>query len=88
MRKINNMLKDKIKNDIQTSIPGIDVKIFTNDNKYFNAIFITDVFKDKNLLDRQKLIHDIIGEYITSRQIHAISFKTYTNNEWMDENKD
>lgn len=81
------MLKEKIKNDVQASIPGIDVKIFTNDNKYFNAIFITDFFKDKSLLDRQKLIHDIIGTYIINREIHAISFKTYTNDEWAEENK-
>lgn len=81
------MLKEKIKNDVQRSIPDVDVKIFTNDDKHFNAIFITDYFKDKSFLDRQKIIHDIIGVYIIDRRVHALSFKTYTKDEWFEENR-
>jgi len=80
------MIKEKIKNDIKQNIADADIQLSTNDNKYFNAIIITNTFEDKSLIDRQKIIHDIIGKYIINKEIHAISFKTYTKNEWIDKN--
>lgn len=80
-------MKQILINDIANKLPNADIKIFTNDNKYFNAIIISDSFIDKELIDRQKMIYEIIGEYITNKSIHAISFKTYTTNEWLNENK-
>lgn len=80
------MLKEKVKNDILSSITDADVRIFSNDNKHFNIVIIADIFKEKELLDRQKLMYDILGEYIVNKQIHAISFKTYTKTEWLEEN--
>ena len=81
------MLKEKIKSDIVLKLSDADVKVFTNDNKHFSAVIVSDVFIDKSLLDRQQMIYDLVGEYITSRELHAFSFKTYTKHEWKDENK-
>lgn len=81
-------MKHILTTDITKHIPNANVKIFSNDDKYFNAIIISDIFNDKDLVDRQKIIYDIIGTYIINKSIHAISFKTYTNDEWQAENKD
>lgn len=80
------MFKDKINKELK-SIFGLDsdIKIFTDDDKYFNTIIISDLFKDKTLLERQKVVYDVVGKYITSREIHAFSFKTYTKSEWASE---
>ncbi len=79
------MIKTKIQNDIKNKITDAEIKLNSHNDKYFNAIIITDEFKNKDPIDRQKMIHDIIGKYITNQEIHAISFKTYTKNEWKNE---
>ncbi len=80
---LNEILEKKIKNKIVDA----SVKIFSSNKKYFNMIIITDFFEKKSLLERQQLIYNIINKYITNKEIHAISFKTYTKKEWSDENK-
>jgi len=83
------MLKDEIISTIKNNInhPESEIKIYTNDNKHFNAIIISDIFLDHpTLIQRQQLINKIISKYITTGKIHAFSFKTYTKNEWNDNN--
>lgn len=81
-------MKQILITEITKKIPDVEIKIFTNDNKYFNAIIISNDFLNKDLVERQQLIYNIIGDYITNKTIHAISFKTYTKEEWTIENKD
>ena len=80
-------MKEVLINEINKIIQDSEVKIFSNDDKYFNAIIISDIFINKELVERQQIIYKIIGEYITSKKIHAISFKTYTKEEWSLEKK-
>lgn len=79
-------MKQTLINDIIQKLPDADVKIFTNDDKYFNAIIISNIFLNKELIERQQLIYNIIGHHIINRSIHAISFKTYSKDEWESEN--
>jgi len=81
------MLKEIIKTEIKNKIEHSEIKIFSNDDKYFNAIIIANIFENKSLIDRQKIIYEIIGKYIINKEIHAISFKTYTKDEWLQENQ-
>ena len=80
------MLKEKIKQHIQSNLANSDIKIFTNDDKHFNIIIISDLFKDKTLIERQRIIYDSIVQYIISGEVHAVSLKTSTNEEWIKEN--
>lgn len=79
-------MKQILINDIMHNLPDSEIKIFTNDNKYFNAIIISDNFINKELIERQQIINNIIGKYIINKTVHAISFKTYTHSEWKVEN--
>lgn len=80
------MLREKIKQEIQNKFIDSDIKIFTTDDKYFNTIIVSDIFKNKTLIERQKMVYEVINHYIISREIHAISLKTYTKDEWLDVN--
>lgn len=80
------MLKEKIKQEIQDKFIDSDIKIFTSDDKHFNTIIVSDVFKSKTLIDRQKMVYEVISHYIVSKEIHAISLKTYTKDEWLQIN--
>lgn len=77
------MIKEEITNEIKKNIKDVELNISTNDDKYFNAIIITDEFENKDLLDRQKIVYKIIEKYILNKTIHAISFKTYSKKEYM-----
>ncbi|HFL8819426.1 MAG TPA: BolA/IbaG family iron-sulfur metabolism protein [Candidatus Azoamicus sp. OHIO2] len=80
------MLKEKIKQQIMNKFIDSDIKIFTNDDKYFNTIIVSDSFKNKTLVERQKMVYEVIEQYILNREVHAISLKTYTKDEWTQEN--
>lgn len=80
-------MKQTLITEINQKLHDAEIKIFTNDNKYFNAIIISNDFLNKELIERQRIIYNIIGDYITNKTIHAISFKTYTKDEWDLENK-
>ena len=82
-KKEQNM-KEKIINEIKTQIQDAEIELYINNEKYFNAIIISDEFKNKTLIDRQKIIYNIIEKYISNKTIHAISFKTYTKEEWIN----
>lgn len=76
------MKKEELINELKKNIKNVEIEIFTNDDKYFNATIITDEFENKDLLERQKIVYKIIEKYILNKSIHAISFKTYTKQEW------
>lgn len=69
---------------LRENIPGAQVIVSSNDQVHFDAIIITDAFKDQKLIERQKLVYAIVGSHITSGAIHALSLKTYTQQEWQN----
>ena len=48
---------------------------------HFQAVIISDDFKDLSLLQRHKKIYEILGD-LMKNEIHAFSMKTYTNEEF------
>lgn len=75
------MNKTEIEIMLRDNIPGAEVIVNSEDGTHFEAIIISDAFQDKKLLERQKLVYAIVGEHITSGAIHALSLKTYTQQE-------
>lgn len=78
------MIKNDIEIMLRENIPGAQVIVSSNDQVHFDAIIITDAFKDQKLIERQKLVYAIVGSHITSGAIHALSLKTYTQQEWQN----
>ena len=52
-----------------------------NGGGHFEAVIISDDFKDLSLLERHKKIYSILGDLMKNK-IHAFSMKTYTNAEF------
>ncbi len=77
----------KIIYEIKNKISDTKIEILSNNSKYFNAIVVSDFFKKKNILERQKILYNIISKYILNKNIHAVSFKIYTKDEWIQINK-
>lgn len=66
---------------IRAGMPDAEVRV-TGDGSHFDAIVISDAFEGLNLLKRQRLVMDTVKPQITSGELHALSIKTFTREQW------
>ena len=52
---------------------------------HLEAIIVSDDFTSKNLVERHRLVYEIMGN-LMQKEIHALSMKTLTNEEWQKSN--
>ncbi len=72
---------DEVKRLIETGLPGCEALV-TGDGCNLEATVISDVFAGKLPLQKQRLVMATVKAQIESNEIHALSFKTYTPEEW------
>lgn len=75
------MSPNEISNLISKGIEGANIDVRSDDNTHFEAIIITDIFEKKSLIQRHQMVYGCLGSAM-GNEIHALSLKTYTNNEW------
>jgi len=75
-------IKTLIENDIHPQ--HIEV---TGDGSHFQLIVVSDIFETMRAVKKQQKIYSIINHLIADGSLHAISIKTYTNNEWQKAQK-
>jgi acid stress-induced BolA-like protein IbaG/YrbA len=76
------MNTDLVKEIIKKSMKINHIFINSDDNVHYKAIIISDDFKDLNLINRQRKVNKILNKLIIEGEIHAITLKTYTKDEW------
>ncbi|HHM04843.1 MAG TPA: BolA/IbaG family iron-sulfur metabolism protein [Gammaproteobacteria bacterium] len=74
------MLVDDIKRMIVTGLPGAEVHI-TGDGRHFEAQIIHDDFAGKTMLQQHKMVYATLGDKMGG-DIHALSMRTYTREQW------
>lgn len=73
---------NSVKEIIEAGLKDSTVFIQSEDGVHFNAIVVSEQFSSKNRIERQKLVYATLGQHIANGTIHAISFKTMTEEEW------
>ena len=71
--------------DIQTYIQeglACDHIQVAGDGHHFEAVIVSAEFAGKNRVQRQQRIYQTIKGRLDSGEIHALSMKTYTPEEW------
>ena len=53
----------------------------TGDGQHFEAIIVSALFADKTPIQRHQLVYQALGERMRA-EIHALSMKTYTPEDW------
>ncbi len=53
----------------------------TGDGRHFDAVVVSSAFEGKSRLERHRLIYSALGHKM-KEEVHALSMKLYTNNEW------
>jgi len=54
----------------------------TGDGSHFDATVISTTFAGKSLLERQRMVYATVNEQIASGELHALSIKTFTPEQW------
>lgn len=79
------MTEQELKQVIEVAMPDSQVSI-EGDGCNCQAIIVSDAFDGKSRVARQQLVFSILGKHIASGEIHAITMKTWTPQEWEQHN--
>ena len=74
------MNSDDIKILIETSIEDAVAEVSSDDNVHFEAIVISQAFREKSLIQRHQMVYSSLGDKMQS-EIHALSLTTLTPKE-------
>ncbi len=66
---------------IAQGLPGCRVNV-EGDGRHWYATVIGEVFGGKSLLQQQRLVYGTLGDRLIKGEIHALSVKTYTPDDW------
>lgn len=74
---------DAIKSILIRTLPDAQVEVFdrTGTLDHFILIVVSIAFEGKNLLDRQRLVYQALGEPMKDGRIHALEIKSSTPDE-------
>lgn len=74
---------DYIKQHIETSLPCEQIHVEGNDGQHFQAIIISNEFQGLNMVKQHQLVYKALGDKM-KQEIHALSIKTFTPEEWSE----
>jgi acid stress-induced BolA-like protein IbaG/YrbA len=66
---------------IEAGIPGATVKV-DGEGCSASVIVVSEAFEGLSLLKQQKMVYATLGDNITNGNIHALTIKSYTPEQW------
>ena len=78
------METEAIESLIREGIPGARVTV-TGDGSHFEAVVISDAFAGKTLIQKQRLVMATVRPQIESGELHALSIKSFTPEQWVEQ---
>jgi len=74
---------DTIKTQIETGLPCELVRVEGDDGYHFQAVIVSPEFRGKRMIQQHQLVYRALGDKM-KQEIHALSMKTFTPEEWAD----
>jgi len=75
------METERVATLIRDGLPGAQVEV-TGDGSHFQALVVSDLFAGRNPIERQRLVMATVKAHIESGELHALSIKTFTPEQW------
>lgn len=75
------MNPEDVQKMIETGLSDCEVKV-TGDGSHFEAIVIGEIFDGLSLVKKQQKVYATLGDKITSGEVHALTIKTFTAEEY------
>ncbi|MBD2102169.1 BolA family protein [Leptolyngbya sp. FACHB-261] len=69
---------------IAEGLPGASVEVIDLDGggQHFQALVVSEQFVGLNKLKQHRLVNETVQAHINSGQLHALTLKTYTPEQW------
>lgn len=64
------------------ALDGVAYVQVRGDGYHYQVTIVSDVFLGKSNVARQQWVYAQLKTYITTGELHAVSMKTWTTNEW------
>lgn len=71
---------ESIQRDIAKNMATVHLTV-AGDGQHFEAVVVSEEFAGKSRIARQQLVYKTLGDRMNG-EIHALSMKTYTPQEW------
>ena len=78
------MHPDDIKRLIEAGLECSYVTV-DGDGRHFEAVVVSSEFESRATLARHRLVYATLGEHFASEALHALSMKTYTPQQWREQ---
>ena len=76
---------ESIQKSIEQGMSTSYLKV-VGDGEHFEAVIVSEEFAGLSRIQRQQRVNKTLGERMTT-DIHALSMKTFTPQEWQEKNK-
>ncbi len=77
------MTAEELKHIISSNLECEHIEL-EGDGQHWYATIVAQEFEGKRLIQRHKLVYATLGEKIQTNEVHALSMKTYTPQEWQE----
>lgn len=81
------MRPDDIQQLIETGLSNATAFVEGDDGRHFSATVISPEFAGKSRVQKQQLVYRTLNNHIQDGTLHAISIKTFTPDEWREQQK-
>ena len=81
------MQKQEVKKRIEEGLPGAEVLVseFSGGDDHYAVVVVTPEFDGKMLLKRHRRVLDLFQAEIATGEVHALTIKAYTPQQWVVE---
>ena len=76
---------ESIKSHIEAGMPCELVHVEGDDGYHFSAIIVSAEFRGKNMVRQHQMVYGALGDRM-KQEIHALSMKTLTPEQWRESN--
>lgn len=72
---------ESIEQSIKAGLSCSWIKVVGDDGHHFSAVIVSEQFQGKSMVKQHQLVYQALGERMRE-EIHALSMKTYTPEQW------
>ncbi len=74
---------EAIKQLIEQGLPGCEAHV-SGDGRHFEALVVSAEFAGKSPIQKQRMVMATVRQQIESDELHALSIKTFTPEQWAE----
>jgi len=75
------MNPEDVKRLIEAGLDGCEATV-SGDGSHFDAVVVGEIFAGKSMIEQQRMVYATVNDRIASGELHALSIKTYTPEQW------